>query len=160
MCFLIAFTVINISNSSGLPIQKEISRSDFYDALSSSDTVKTNILLSRLENVNTTTAKAYTGTLLMKKSGLLKSASKKLSFFKQGKLLLQQAIEAENSNSEFRFMRLIIQENSPPFLKYNKDIEQDAAIVKQSYKNFSNELQKAVQDYAKNSLALKSLSVN
>lgn len=98
---------------------------------------------------------AYTGALVMRKSSFQKSAKKKLTLFKQGRRLLEDAIIKENSNAEFRFLRLIIQENCPAFLKYHDKIKEDAEVVKHYYKNFSPELKHAVAGYSKVSKTLK-----
>lgn len=75
--------------------------------------------------------------------------------FKQGKMLLEGAIKKENKNTEFRFLRLIIQENCPAFLKYQDNIKEDADAVKQMYKKISSALKQAVLDYSKTSKTLK-----
>lgn len=134
---------------------QKINLIDFYSALESQDTIKLNSFLHILENDSTSSAHAYTGALLMKKSGLKKSPKEKLPMFRQGKTLLEDAIKKENKNTEFRFLRLIIQENCPDFLKYKNNIKEDADAVKQMYKKFSPALKQAVKDYSKKSKTLK-----
>jgi hypothetical protein len=85
----------------------------------------------------------------------MKSAKEKLALFKQGRNLLENAVMKDDKNSEFRFLRLIIQENCPSFLRYNKQKEEDAEIVKKSYKNFSVELKNAIVNYSKVSKSIK-----
>lgn len=91
----------------------------------------------------------------MKKSGLVKTAAHKLKLFKEGKKKLEKAISLEQNNAEYRFLRLIIQENCPPILKYNGQISEDLAQVKSNYKKFDAVLKKAVLNYSKNSKYLK-----
>ncbi|HKR03937.1 MAG TPA: hypothetical protein VJY62_04810 [Bacteroidia bacterium] len=132
-----------------------INITEFYDALQSEDTVKINSFLKVLADDTALSSIACKGALLMRKSGFQKSAKRKLEMFKQGRILLEDAIKKENDNAEFRFLRLIIQENCPAFLKYHDKIKEDADAVKHFYKNFSAELKHAVADYSKVSKSLK-----
>lgn len=136
-------------------IFQKINLTDFYSSLESQDTAKLNSFLLVLENDSGLISQAYTGALLMKKSGMQKTAKEKLSMFKKGKALLEDAIKKENKNGEFYFLRLIIQENCPDFLKYKDNIKEDVDAVKQMYKKFSPALKQVVIDYSKKSKALK-----
>lgn len=98
--------------------------------------------------------KAYLGALKMKRSELLKSNKEKLEVFKEGKSLLEHAISGEPKNVEFRFLRLMIQENVPKVLKYSDKVKEDAEFVKTNYKSLSPELRKVVTNYAGSSAAL------
>lgn len=91
----------------------------------------------------------------MKKSGLVKSAHQKLNLFKDGKKKLEKAISLEPDNGEYRFLRLMIQENCPPILKYNAQIPEDLKKIQISYKNFDPDLKTAVLNYSKKSKYLK-----
>jgi len=91
----------------------------------------------------------------MKKSGLVKSAAQKLNLFKEGKKKLEKAISVDQENGEYRFLRLMIQENCPPILKYNSQIQEDLKKVKSSYKSFDSILKSAVLNYSKKSKYLK-----
>jgi hypothetical protein len=128
---------------------------EFYEALQSEDTIKINSFLKVLADDTALSSIAYKGALLMRKSGFQKSAKRKLEMFKQGRMFLEDAIKKENDNAEFRFLRLIIQENCPAFLRYHDKIKEDADAVKLFYKNFSPELKHAVADYSKVSKILK-----
>lgn len=138
-----------------VPARQEINIPGLYEALQSGDTAAINSFLKMLNDDSTLLAVAYKGALLMRKSGLMKSAKEKLALFKQGRSLLENAIMKDNKNAEFRFLRLIIQENCPSFLHYHKQKEEDADIVKKSYKNFSGELKSAIVNYAKVSKSIK-----
>jgi len=136
-------------------IFQKINLTEFYSALESQDSTKLNSFLYVLEKDSGLSSRAYTGALLMKKSGMQKSSKEKLSMFKKGKTLLEDAIKKENKNGEFYFLRLIIQENCPDFLKYKNNIKEDANVVKQMYKKFSPALKQAVIDYSKKSKTLR-----
>lgn len=101
---------------------------------------------------------AYGGALLMKRAGLIKGPAKKLNVFKDGHSKLESAIEKEKSNTEWRFLRLVIQEHAPKILNYRGDIDEDARLVHQSFKNLSPALQTAILDYRKQSDSLQKLN--
>ncbi|HRN48706.1 MAG TPA: hypothetical protein PKW69_11790, partial [Niabella sp.] len=62
------------------------------------------------------------------------------------------------SNTEFRFLRLMVQEHAPKNLGYNKNIMQDAQLIKTNYKSLSAAMQTQISDYSKNSKALKDIN--
>src|SRR6185503_17381598 len=125
-----------------------ISRSEYYAALESEDSLSINRLLTILGDDTTDASLAYSGALLMKKSGLKKSINEKIELFKQGRMLLERAIENGNNNPELHFLRLTIQENCPRILNYYDNINEDAELVKQTYKTYPLELKKIVADYS------------
>lgn len=130
-----------------------------YNALSSENVTTIDEQLKSLANSSETSHQAYAGTLLMKKAGLVKGPSKKLKIFKEGRKKLEHAIETDKNNGEYRFLRLMIQENAPDILGYNKEIEEDAAIVQQKYASLSADVKDAIQNYKNESKILKSVSL-
>lgn len=132
-------------------------RQAFYHAIASNSATVWN---KQLEAVNTLTGadkSAFHGVLLMRKSGSLKTPGQKLSMFKQGHKLLEAAISQEPKNAEYRFLRLMIQENAPKIVGYNNNITDDARQVKASLKSFPEVVQKAVLSYSKTSKSLNGL---
>ncbi len=158
--FYSSLSLSNINSSKVVITWQEKNLSKYYNALSSSDTLKINSELQSIKSSTSTLHKAYTGALLMKKSGLVKPANKKLAMFKEGMALLEESINTENENAEFRFLRLVIQEHCPAILRYHDNIKEDSMIVADNYKNFSPALKHAVADYAKISPSLKSTPIN
>lgn len=132
---------------------------EVYDALASKKLENIDQQLKVLNGNNSTAHQAYKGTLLMTKAGLVKGPAKKLKFFKEGRNLLENAIQQDNDNGEYRFLRLMIQENAPDILGYNKEIKDDAAIVQKSYASLPKEVQNAIRDYSAESKSLKSITV-
>lgn len=59
---------------------------------------------------------------------------KKLSIFKQGKLLLEGSIAKDKKNIELRFLRFSVQTEAPQFLGYNKAMQEDKSFI---IKNFA-----------------------
>lgn len=142
-----------------LSYQVQAQNKSVYDALSSKKLDQIEKQLKSLSGSDKREDKAYTGTLLMTKAGIIKGPAKKLKTFKQGRELLENAIAQDKDNGEYRFLRLMIQENAPDILGYNKEIEEDVAIVQKTYADLHKEVKAAIQDYSNQSKALKSLSL-
>lgn len=98
---------------------------------------------------------AYLGTAKMKSAEFEKTAGDKLSTFKEGKTLLEKSISAEPNNPEYRFLRLIIQENAPKILKYNQQIKEDATFIQSNSSKLSKEVKSAALNYSKTSANLQ-----
>ena len=103
---------------------------------------------------------AYEGFLLMRKAGITARPAEKLKLFKAGRIKLEMAMVNDNTNVEYHFLRLIIQEKAPKIVKYNKDLEADRQIVTKEYKNLPPVVQHAIVDYSKNSKILKLQDLN
>lgn len=55
----------------------------------------------------------------------------KYSYFKDGTKLIESAIAQAPSNAEFRYLRFLIQSQSPVFLNYSSKIDEDYQILRQ-----------------------------
>lgn len=97
---------------------------------------------------------AYKGVLLMKHAGQQKSPAEKLSMFKQGKELLEGEISNDPENTEYRFFRLLIQENAPKILNYNDKLTVDKEQIVTDFSDLSKDLKSAILAYSKNSTVL------
>jgi hypothetical protein len=62
----------------------------------------------------------------------------KLSFFKKGRLLLENAVAADTSDIELRFIRYSIQTHCPSFLGYKRSILEDRRMLLQYIKTTPN----------------------
>ncbi len=134
---------------------QEFNRNLFFAALSMGDTLKINEQLKKINRAYIPDQQAYTGVLLMRKAEFVKGVKKKLDLFKEGGRKLEDAIVKNKSNAEYRFLRLLIQENAPGLLRYNDNIQEDAKMVKDYYTQLNVDTQKAVLDYCKKSKVLK-----
>ena len=128
---------------------------DIYEVMQTEDSAKINAALAAVEKSSAKEKDAYKGTLLMKKSGMMKSGMEKLSVFKQGRKLLEASIKQDSTNAEYRFLRLMIQENVPDFLNYHSKKDVDARLIRASYPNLPLPLREAIKKYSKNSHVLK-----
>jgi len=133
------------------------SKTKVYSALKSGDPAAMDVCLKNLAGDTTQLSAAYKGTLMMRRANFEKGVAGKLELFKKGKVILEDVIRQDSLNAEYRFLRLMIQENCPGFLKYHSNISDDATRVKQFYKNFSPDLKSVISDYAKTSAALKGI---
>lgn len=132
------------------------SKTDFFTTLSSGSQSEIEKIEQKIaSDKQGISQQAYLGTIKMKLSEFEKTPGDKLKGFKSGKNLLELSIAEEPNNVEFRFLRLIIQENAPKMLKYNTEISADAAFVKTNYDKLSKELKTAVSNYSKSSTSLK-----
>ena len=152
LCLIIIFIAASKSTySTGWTAEVQ----NIYEVMQSEDTAKINAALAEIEISSVREKNAYKGTLLMKKSGLIKSGMEKLSVFKQGRKLLEASINQDSTNAEYRFLRLIIQEHAPDFLNYHSKKEVDAKMITESYARLPMQLREAIKKYSKNSHVLK-----
>ncbi|MNY42804.1 hypothetical protein D3C86_1777290 [compost metagenome] len=93
----------------------------------------------------------------MKAAQFQKTAKDKMNLFNSGKKLLESEIKSNDGNVEYRLLRLLIQENAPKQLKYNGNIEEDAAAVMIGYSKLKEATKTALESYAKKSESLKGL---
>jgi hypothetical protein len=100
-------------------------RSDFHDFLES-------------RTVNSATNRAYLGAAKALMAEVVSNPYSKLSYFNDGKELIDEAINMDPKNAELRYLRFMIQQNTPDFLNYSDDINVDFAILKTEMKNSTN----------------------
>ena len=132
-------------------------KASFYSAMAASNLDAVNKQLLVVNQAPANEREAYEGALLMKKAGLVTKAKEKLSLFKAGRLKLEASIKKDNGNTEFNFLRLIIQEHAPKLVEYRKDIQQDIAVIRSNFKTLPQDVQQAIQDYSKKSKVLTQL---
>jgi len=150
--FLLLFIGVFLQANAG--VANSFDRKEFYKILKSGTLDEINNEISLVQSSGMVNKEAFEGTLLMKKAGLVAVAKQKLQFFKSGRIKLETAISTDSANVEYRFMRLIIQEHAPKVVKYQAQVETDAAFITKHFKNASPELQQIIIDYSKNSKTL------
>ena len=153
---LLLFALLNLFSAALYAGNTGFDRANFYAAIASE---KLDLIEAQINTVKASSLPeklAYEGALLMKKSGLIKGPPKeKLSTFKDGRAKLEAAIAKDKDNIEYRFLRLIIQENAPKIVKYKSEIDEDSLLVRTSYRSLPDFLQKFIADYARQSKVLK-----
>ena len=136
--------------------QAQIDKEVFYKALSSGQEDSIDRALARLQTEKSSPkVNAYKGALTMKKAGFVKGVGGKVKTFKKGAHLLEDEIKSNPGNTEFRFLRLAVQEHAPGILKYNKEIDADKQAVVSGYDKLDADLKNVIADYAKDSKVLK-----
>ena len=138
----------------GLLAQRPIAVEDLYAALSGEDPQPVAQALDMFPEPVSTNERAYKGVLLMKSASAKDGVSEKLETFKQGHELLEAAIAEQPANTEFRFLRLIIQENAPRILGYYKNVKDDKEQIVGNYNQLSEALKNAIVNYASHSEVL------
>lgn len=132
------------------------SKAEYFKVIAGSDVNSMTKMVEKLEKATENTDQmAYLGALKMKKAEHLKTPKDKLELFKVGKDLLEKAILKNGSNAEYRFLRLMIQENAPKVLKYNTKVQEDAKFISSNYLSLSSDVKSAVLNYSKTSASLK-----
>ncbi len=148
---LLFFSIIFQSNAQSSIINKP----DFYKALESGNIAAIDEQLNKVKAAPSSETTAYEGTLLMKKAQLVSKSKEKLDLFKSGRSKLESCISKYNENTEFRFLRLIIQENAPKVVKYNANLGEDSGQIQANFTSLTPHLQQVILDYSRKSNILK-----
>jgi hypothetical protein len=137
--------------------QKDTEKPAFYKVMESGNAEELNKKINSIKKSSITEKEAYEGALLMKKADLTSKAKEKLNLFKAGRVKLEAAIAADKENTEYRFLRLILQEHAPKIVKYRNQIEEDSKMIRSNFKNLSPFLKEIITEYTKKSKVLKTL---
>jgi hypothetical protein len=104
--------------------------------------------LAKVNSSNKPVLLAYKGAVSTLKAKFAKARSDKKEFFKEGISWVESAVKADGSNIEIRYIRMSVQENSPRFLGYHKNIDEDKEFILKNYKTISStELKELVKDF-------------
>jgi hypothetical protein len=150
--FFALFSVVLCNNLMAKP---KFEKAAFYKAMASEDLALVDAQLEILKNEGFPEKEAYEGALLMRKAGLTGGPKEKLHLFKSGNKSFEKAISKDENNFEYRFLRLIIQENAPRILGYHDDIEKDSKYIRDNFKGQPAFIKNEVINYSKSSKALK-----
>ncbi|HEY5367973.1 MAG TPA: hypothetical protein VIJ75_03195 [Hanamia sp.] len=80
----------------------------------------------------------YIGCATMMMAKHVFSPFSKMSYFKKGKVMLENAIKADDKNFELRFLRFTAQTNMPSFLGYHDNIETDKKFILNSFSQLND----------------------
>lgn len=72
---------------------------------------------------------AYKASATMMMANHVGNPFSKLSYFKKGRKMFDQAVAIDKSNVELKVLRYVVQINAPSFLGYNGDIESDKTFI-------------------------------
>ena len=112
-----------------------------------------------LEKEKSPESKAYYASMLFMKAKYVKFPLSKYNNFKKGKSALDQLIQENKLNVEFRYLRFVFQNQLPAFLNYDTNMDEDfLQIVKGIEKS---ELKKGFKHkIVKNMLLVKGITAN
>jgi hypothetical protein len=154
----VAFVLLLISSFTvvqGKSQNNGFDKSTFYAVLKSGKADEIDAQIKIVKKSLMPEKEAYEGTLLMKRSELFAKAKDKLNVFKSGRSKLESSISKDSGNTEYRFLRLIIQEHAPKVVKYRNELEKDSKWIHSNFKGLSQFLQQLIIDYSKDSKVLK-----
>jgi len=155
-CFsVLLLLLVSMSNLCAQDKAGGFDRKDFYLAMRGNNEEAVNKQLALVKLAALPEKSAFEGALLMKKAGLVGGPGKKLSLFKDGHKKLESVLSKDSSNTELRFLRLMIQEHAPGILGYKKELQKDKIFIRTHYKKLPPAVQEAVTDYSKESKILK-----
>ncbi len=137
--------------------QKDVEKNAFYKVIESGNAADLEDRINSIKKSSMPEKEAYGGVLLMKKAGVTNKPKEKLNLFKAGRIKLEAAIAADKENTEYRFLRLILQEHAPKIVKYQNQIEEDSKMIRSNFKNLSPFLKDIIISYNKKSKVLKLL---
>jgi len=135
--------------------QDKFEKADFYQAMGTDNITVIDSEITTVQNSSSKNKEGYEGALLLKKAGLVVLVTKKLKYFKAGKIKLETAILNDPDNTEYHFLRLTVEEHAPKIVNYYSDIDTDKMIIQKNYKNLSPVVQHAILDYCKKSKVLR-----
>jgi hypothetical protein len=134
--------------------QQKFEKAAFYEVMDNGDIAALDNQIEIVKTSSLNNKEGYEGALLMRKAGKVRGPKKKLGFFKEGRIKLETAILADADNTEFRFLRLAIEENAPKIVKYRNDIEKDKLVIQKNFKTLPQSVQHAIINYCKKSKVL------
>lgn len=99
-------------------------------------------MISELEKVksNSVVNLAYLGGYKTIWANHVFSPIEKLKTFKEGRKLIEEAVQKESNNIEIRFIRLSVQKNAPAFLGYKSNIKEDEEFLRKNKNAVSSEI--------------------
>jgi hypothetical protein len=147
--------LLSADNLVNCKLTYDLNRTAFYKAIESNNKTLVDAQISELNSAPANVKNAFLGAMTMKRAGIGGNPVSKLRLFKMGHKLLEAAIKQDPNNTEFRFLRLMIQENAPGILGYKVDEEKDSEMIRESYKSLPEDLQNTIGDYNKKSKVLK-----
>lgn len=86
------------------------------------------------------TIQGYRGAVTAMMAECVTNPLSKYSYFSDGTELLEEMIAKDRQNAELRYLRFLIQCNSPEFLNYSDDINNDFEFILKEIKNTSERL--------------------
>ena len=92
----------------------------------------------------------YIGMSFMLKAKYAWLPNYKMEYFTKGKNFLESAISNDPNNVELKFMRFCVQNDTPSFLFYKRNLESDKSYIFKSFSSIlDNDLKLRISNYMK-----------
>ncbi|GAA4775398.1 MULTISPECIES: hypothetical protein [Flavobacterium] len=122
-------------------------RDQYYAASKSKQNAEKFYNLLAKYNKDNKTMLAYKGAALALKSKYASDRKDKKDLFIEGVTTLESSVKQEPNNAEIRLIRLSVQENTPKFLKYKANIDEDKKMIVSSFEKQSKDLKEYIKTY-------------
>lgn len=132
--------------------QNGLDKKSFYKAMAENKTELLDDQLKRIKKSEGLTA--FEGALLMKKSGLITNPTEKMKLFESGRKKLETEIKTDTTQVEYRFLRIMIQENAPKIVHYDQEMKRDALYLRNHYNKLESPVQEALYQFSQKSKVL------
>jgi len=148
--------LLNIQSRANTPSINEVRLLYQNAAIEKNNCEKLFTLLKSCQENENVVLLGYKACVTMVMAKYTHNPFKKLSFFNEGKNLLESIISRNQHNIELRYLRLTIQTNIPSFLKYNSAVNDDITYISNSQSKISdNQLKQMISFYLKKFKFLK-----
>lgn len=127
LIYIFLFSILFNNNCSDI----ELIRSDYHELASSE---KVEAFLEKASKNSCDLAIPYFASAQMQSAKYAFWPNQKLKKFNRGKKKLEQYILENPTNIEARYIRALVQSNTPKILGYNKNIQEDIAYIKKHIK--------------------------
>jgi hypothetical protein len=141
-------------------VLQHFDKHSFYNVMETGNVNAIDQEITTIEAAGIIEKDGYEGALLMKKAGMVAPPKEKLKFFKAGRIKFEKAMQADSNNTEFRFLRLTIQENAPKIVKYRNNLVTDKAFVVSHFQRLPLAVQDAIKQYSKRSKIIKPVDID
>jgi hypothetical protein len=103
---------------------------------------------SQVTSADNVLLRGYKGAVIVAMSKHTKVVKEKISYFNDGKKLIESTIAEDGKNVELKFIRFTIQSNCPLALKYNKNITEDKKYIIDNLTNIkSTSVRSNIKEY-------------
>lgn len=110
----------------------------FYDKF---DLKKTMVFYEKLtkSNIDLPIITAYEASAKALLANYSWNPVSKISYLKESKVLLEEAVEKDMNNIEIRFLRFYIENSIPAILGLSKNLEEDKSVILKNIQNFNKD---------------------
>ena len=126
-------------------------REQYYHASKNKQNTEKFLVTINATSSNSNLFNAYKGAANCLKSRFATDKKERKDFFVKGVGLIESAVKSEGTNAEIRLIRLSIQENTPKFLKYKGNIDEDKKLILDLFDKQNAELKDYIKKYVNQS---------